>query len=66
MQNHGDLNPGISGCKETILNESFLKWSAIAYIMLNGVVVMTLETCAGGLGSNSFIVTIIFKHASTI
>ena len=43
-----------------------LKWSAIAYIFLNGVVVMTLETCAGGPGSNSFIVTIIFTQASTI
>ena len=42
----------------------FFKWSA--YIILNGVVVMTLETCADGPGSNSFIVTIIFTQASTI
>ncbi len=31
-------------------------------IILNGVVVMTLETYAGGSGSNSFMVTIIFTQ----
>jgi hypothetical protein len=53
------LNPSISGNKQTNLFETFFI-SAIAYIILIGVVVMTLETCAGGPGSNSFIVTIIF------
>ncbi len=46
--------------------EILLQWSAIAYIILNGVVVVILETCAGGPGSNSFFVTIIFTYPSTI
>jgi hypothetical protein len=37
-----------------------------SYIILNGVVVMILETCAGGPGSNPYIVTNIYSQASTI
>jgi hypothetical protein len=48
------------------LSWNFFKMICLSYIDLNGVVVMILETCTGGPGSNPFIVTNIYTQASTI